>query len=90
MYGDGFTSIVSIIHFFSYSSCHIVKKAIPYYDPILYRTINPITPNAFKMEYYFSDVFPYAHSIHVAVIPREEYIPIKNPPGISSMIESYE
>ena len=42
------------------------------------------------MEYYFSDVFPYAHSIHVAVIPREEYIPIKNPPGMSSMIESYE
>lgn len=62
-------------------SCHIVKKAIPYFDPILYRTITPINPTAYKMEYYFSDIFPLASSISVAVIPRSEYIPIINPPG---------
>lgn len=71
----------SILHSSLFISCHIVKKAIPYFDPILNRTIKPISPNAYKMEYYFSDVFPLAHSISVVVIPREEFIPIKNPPG---------
>ena len=63
------------------SSCHIAHKAIPYYDPILYRTIRPVNPNAYKLEYYFSDIFPFANSISVAVVPRREYIPIINPPG---------
>ena len=60
-------------------SCHVVKKAIPYYDPVLNRTIRPITSNAYKMQYYLSDIFPQAHSFQVLVVPRDDFIPLKNP-----------
>lgn len=62
-------------------SCHVVKKAIPYYDAILNRTIKPITPNAFKMEYYLSDVFPNATNLKALVVSRDEFAPLKNPAG---------
>lgn len=62
-------------------SCHIVKKAIPYYDSILGRTIKPITPNAYKMQYYLSDILPLVQKLDIIVIPRSEYAPIRNPPG---------
>lgn len=62
-------------------SCHIVKKAIPYFDTILGRTIKPINPNAYKMEYYLADVLPLTTNLDVLVIPRSEFAPIKNPPG---------
>lgn len=62
-------------------SCHVVKKAIPYYDSILNRTIKPITPNAYKMEYYLSDVFPNATNLKALVVSRDEYAPLKNPMG---------
>jgi hypothetical protein len=45
------------------------------------RKITPITPNGYKMEYYLSDVFPYAKKFNVLVVPRRAYIPINNPPG---------
>ena len=61
--------------------CHIVKKAIPYYDSILGRTIKPITPNAYKMQYYLSDILPLVQKLDIIVIPRSEYAPIRNPPG---------
>ena len=62
-------------------SCHVVKKAIPYYDSILNRTIKPITPNAYKMEYYLSDVFPNATNLKALVVSRDEFAPLKNPTG---------
>ena len=62
-------------------SCHVVKKAIPYYDSILNRTIKPITPNAYKMEYYLSDVFPNATNLKALVVSRDEFAPLKHPTG---------
>ena len=62
-------------------SCHIVKKAIPYYDPILGRTIKPITPNAYKMQFYLTDILQLVRKLDVIMIPRAEYNPIRNPPG---------
>lgn len=62
-------------------SCHIVRKAVPYYDTVLNRTIKPVSPNGFQMEYYISDVFPLAKQLDVLVVPREKYIPINNLPG---------
>ena len=67
--------------FFLTFSCHIVKKAIPYYEPILGRTIKPVTPNAYKMQFYLTDVLALAEKLNVIMIPREEYAPIRNPPG---------
>ena len=61
--------------------CHIVRKAVPYYDTVLNRTIKPVSPNGFQMEYYISDVFPLAKQLDVLVVPREKYIPINNLPG---------
>ena len=58
-----------------------MKKAIPYYDPILNRTIKPIRPNAFKMEFYLSDVFPNASHLKALVVSRDEYAPVRNPNG---------
>ena len=58
-----------------------MKKAIPYYDPILNRTIKPITPNAYKMEFYLSDVFPNASHLKALVVSRDEYAPVRNPNG---------
>ena len=58
-----------------------MRKAIPYYDPVLNRTIRPITSNAYKMQYYLSDIFPQAQSFQVLVVPRDNFIPLKNPSG---------
>lgn len=62
-------------------SCHIVKKAIPYYDSILGRTIKPVTPNAYKMQFYLTDILQLVRRLDVIMIPRAEYNPIRNPPG---------
>ena len=58
-----------------------MKKAIPYFDTILGRTIKPINPNAYKMEYYLADVLASTKKLGILVIPRSEFAPIKNPPG---------
>ena len=33
------------------------------------------------MQYYLSDIFPQAHAFQVLVVPRENFIPLKNPAG---------
>lgn len=58
-----------------------MKKAIPYYDSILGRTIKPVTPNAYKMQFYFTDILQLVRKLDVIMIPRQEYAPIRNPPG---------
>lgn len=62
-------------------SCHIVHKAIPFYDAVLNRTIRPISPNGFRMVYYLSDVFPRAKQFDVLVVTRDDYIPVNNKAG---------
>ena len=62
-------------------SCHIVHKAIPFYDAVLNRTIRPISPNGFRMVYYLSDVFPLAERFDALVVTRDDYIPVNNKAG---------
>ena len=62
-------------------SCHIVHKAIPFYDAVLNRTIRPISPNRFRMVYYLSDMFPMAKQFDVLVVTRDDYIPVNNKAG---------
>ena len=89
---DGFVSLrkvrgvcssrlVSCSLFWLTCSCHIVKKATPYYDSILGRTIKPITPNAYRMQFYLTDILQLVRKLDVIMIPRAEYNPIRNPPG---------
>ena len=58
-----------------------MKKATPYYDSILGRTIKPVTPNAYKMQFYLTDILQLVRKLDVIMIPRAEYNPIRNPPG---------
>ncbi|KAG9392316.1 UDP-N-acetylglucosamine pyrophosphorylase [Carpediemonas membranifera] len=64
---------------------HIAKKAIPYYDKATGQTVNPPTPNGYKLEQFIFDSLTFADRVGVIMVAREhEFAPIKNAEGEDS------
>ena len=66
----------------SFSSYHIARKTIPYYDEATDSTIKPTVNNGIKLESFIFDVFPSAERISACIKGRNEFTPIKNAPGM--------
>ncbi|RKO99844.1 hypothetical protein CXG81DRAFT_27412 [Caulochytrium protostelioides] len=61
---------------------HVAKKKVPHVDLNAGFSVAPETKNGIKLELFIFDVFPFARSMAVLEVPREdEFSPLKNGAG---------
>lgn len=57
---------------------HVAKKLIPYFDPILQRTIKPDCPNGYKLELFIFDIFQFSKKVLCVEVDRSvQFAPVK-------------
>lgn len=72
----------SIESFESQMAYHVAHKKIPHVDLSKKELVKPTKPNGIKLELFIFDVFPFASSLSLLEVARqEEFSPLKNAPG---------
>ncbi|KAG0152551.1 hypothetical protein CROQUDRAFT_35508 [Cronartium quercuum f. sp. fusiforme G11] len=75
----------SIESFESKMAYHVANKKIPHIDLSSKELVKPTKPNGIKLELFIFDVFPFANSLSLLEVARqEEFSPLKNAPGTGS------
>ncbi|KAH9814427.1 nucleotide-diphospho-sugar transferase [Melampsora americana] len=75
----------SIESFESQMAYHVANKKIPHIDLNSKELVKPSKPNGIKLELFIFDVFPFASSLSLLEVARqEEFSPLKNAPGTGS------
>lgn len=72
----------SVESFESEMAYHVAHKKIPHIDLNSKEIIKPTKPNGIKLELFIFDVLPFAKSVSLLEVARqEEFSPLKNAPG---------